>query len=138
MADEANKEPELTLSFDRTFCSTHGEVYRAHWPSGAYVAGLLMFEILVNSEKFLEECREVGGCEKPTIADLEAVLDKKPSCCRMGRDQLMQVFLRSQVGIRAKCKGCNRKRIGTPYKTATQEFSHLCFDCVLDNVKKYD
>lgn len=124
--------PQLEMTFDRVFCSRHGEPLRAAWPAGYGMAVLEMFRILNEDEAFQKEC---GG----EVQNIGEALDKKPMCCRLSQKQMLRVYLLAaekseDFGKEGTCSGCGGRKMGTPYRTSTEDHQHICFECVVSKM----
>ncbi len=123
----------VVLKHERVFCLLHGEPFRARYPTGVPIFMVEGFRLVTTNESAWVDARRIAavpeGAEVP-VKLLEAALDLRPICCRLTRVQLLDLYLDTKVGTLHRCRACNRKRLGTPYETQQQKFSHLCFECV--------
>lgn len=130
---DVNNFDGIMLTQARMCCSLHGEPFRAQYPKGVPIFMVHSFQMVTAIPGIWEEARRIAGAAPDTELHpktMEAVLDVKPICCRLTRKQLFDCYIESKVGTMGRCRVCHRKGIGTEYKTATQFFAHLCFECV--------
>lgn len=128
------KNPAIEMTVRRVSCPRHGEPFRDQWPKGWALFSVQLMQWVLDDPRTLKEARDLAGVgaeEKVEPKWIEAVLDVRPACCRIGNTRLMRAYEESQVGHRARCRVCKRKRLGTPYQTIRQRVEHVCFDCVL-------
>ena len=141
MTATVDRPPVIELSFDRMFCAIHGEPFREQWPRDAVIFQLRAIEFLLHDEPTRTEAAQLAGLATGTPPDpkmIEAVLDKRPACCRLGGERLLEVyeFQHANKGIGAKgfCPNCGRFALGAPYRNNTpsgvQRLPHVCFRCV--------
>jgi len=138
MADASDK-PEIHLSFDRVLCPVHGEPLRAQWPNGYATLLVKLFERVAMREPFADEQaayrRERTDGERLTDAEvIEALLDRKPLCCRVSAEEMLKAYEEAHKGgkfaRKRVCSVCGGRRLGTPYRTQQGDFAHICFTCV--------
>jgi hypothetical protein len=132
--------PIILLSHESTFCSMHGEPFRAEWPKGSIVFQIEAMHILLMRVDLVQEVEALGGTFEHGV---EAVLKKIPACCRLTDDELLALYEKSGVGRIRRCFGCNATAKGTPYRIVDPdvdaakhvELEHLCFGCVVTNLR---
>lgn len=117
-------ELQIDLDHKRLFCSLHGEPYRENWPRGFAIAAVELARTVLDANL------DVAGDPRA----VEALLDAKPACCRVGPARLRVVYETSAIGVNARCKCCRRVGLGTVYKTQERRYEHLCFVCVTENI----
>lgn len=131
----------IELNHDRAFCPIHGEPYRADYPRGYPMAMVLLARAVLADKNTCDsvmaalEGKEVPGDDAENKvrfeAAVQAALDVRPACCRISDAALRDVY-KETLHRRARCAMCHRlKRLGAPFKTTTQELSHVCVDCVM-------
>ncbi len=137
MSDDKPIDPEnfdgIVLDHKRASCPLHGEVFRAQWPKGLPIFMVKAFQLATGIDSVWAEARRIHGIpegEDIDVKKLEAVFDLKPICCRITRAQLLELYIDARIGTLRRCRVCNRKKLGVPYKTQEQDFEHLCFECV--------
>ena len=129
---ELVSNPQIELTPERCFCALHGEPYRADWPSGAPIAMIRLFEVVLESRE-IRRRRFAGELvdDDALTAMVAEVLDETPACCRISPATLRSIYVDSGVGVKASCEACGKLELGTPFRTAQGQFGHVCFDCVL-------
>lgn len=145
MPEEDKADKHLEMTFERLFCSRHGEPFRADWPKGYAAAFVAMMEMMFKDEGVLKAAAAKGVDEdgNAKVELLPAVLDELPLCCRLGNRKLLQVYLQAHktagLGAKTRCEVCGRLRQpGTKYTTASESVGHVCFACVLTRMKPSD
>ena len=80
----------------------------------------------------------LGSRDDP--AKVAEMLDAQPICCALTQDDLMQCYLKADIGVRGKCVRCKKINIGAPFKTTNaagiKDHKHMCFWCVVHNLRK--
>ena len=121
----------INLSFERVFCSRHGEPLRSAWPAGYPIVLAKLFDDVFRQRETLAEARKASGEDKPDPKLIESLLDVTPLCCRVSDRRMVEIYKYAGFGVKAKCSNCRRKRLGAPYKTTISSRTHVCFDCVI-------
>lgn len=131
-------QPFAELSFNRMFCSLHGEPFREQWPRGAILFQLKGLQAVL--EKDGDDLKGlvaiVKAPEDPNTRGLELLLDRKPVCCRLPRDRLLALYTETGIGKKARCVSCHRKQLGTSLRSRQSDESvitipHVCFSCLV-------
>lgn len=128
------KQPDITLKREHLTCLRHGEPYRKDWPKGYMILSLMLFEAVIALNSLQDEIREVTGSEKADLKSITPLLKKRPACCRVPAATMFEIYLKSKIGVLAKCLNCRRKRLGTEYRTKARVYDHICFECVLHRI----
>lgn len=135
--DESKHYAEL--GFSRMFCALHGEPFRAEWPKGA-----IIFQLTGLREVLDENAEELASLMLPTDEpdaagprSVERLLDRKPMCCRLKRERLVELYTGAAIGRKARCVACHKKQLGTslltrpdPRSSETVVIPHVCFRCL--------
>ena len=100
------------VTFDQVLCQRHGQPFREKWPKG----------YTIFAHKAMRTLLESGL----------SISSDPPLCCRMSEPQLLEAYAESRIGVSRKCVACGKIRSGTPYQNA----KHLCFYCVVHNMRK--
>lgn len=137
--------PKLQFEpFTHLVCPRHGEPFRREYPSGGFVT----FTMLLMKAAFENEelQREAGAGEDGWEGRVMAALAERPACERASTDVLKRLYRTCRepgkpwpFGV---CEVCRLAKAGSPYgvsllpgrKGPTKEYSHLCFDCVVDRL----
>ena len=124
------ERPQVNLTFERMLCARHGEPFRAQWPKGYPIFMVHAFQAVASKP-------EVAAAVEGDITGLERLLDEKPACERLTRDELLALYGDAGIGKVAECVNCKRAALGTPYSTSgpagrVTAAQHICFECVLD------
>jgi len=122
--------PQLNLTFERTLCARHGEPFRAQWPKGFPIFVVKAFQAVASKP-------EIGEAVEGDITRIEELLDERPMCDRLTRDELLTLYGDAAIGRMDVCVNCRRMALGTPYSTSgpggrVTAADHICFECVLD------
>jgi hypothetical protein len=120
----------IVLKHDRVFCPLHGEPFRAQYPKGVPIFTVKAFQTATGIEGVWSKAKELTGLAEPQVKALELVFDLKPICCWLSKGQLHALYVEANIGTARRCQVCNRKGLGTEYKTQQRDYSHLCFGCV--------
>lgn len=151
-SDEVKSEGEEKPPFDpattvdmkheRIFCTRHGEIFRAKWPSGFLLFALPSIQYLLEQDGYFQaevKKRTDAGDEFPRAC--EKVLDEKPVCCRLPSRVLVERYeyagcqKGNPVFVEAKCFNCRKVAVGAPYRishgSTTQYIPHVCVRCVV-------
>lgn len=141
-AKDDGERPLIDLSQRRMFCSIHGEPFREQWPRGALIFQCKALEVIFKDSSFWDEIEARFGPAKPVPASsIEAVLDSRPVCCRLGGDRLLETYewqyANKGIGTQGFCQAprCGRFAPGAPmlFKPPgrdAQRTPHVCFQCV--------
>lgn len=143
MSDELPKEvkdavgdrPMLDLNpIGHFMCPRHGEPFRAQWPKG-------FAQIIIMGCDFIAAPQLNFTDHIKGPADIKRLLGEKQVCCRIEPGELMVVYEKAEIGNIDLCDGCGKLGLGTPYKFTNFwgrliEKKHLCFHCVLFNLKR--
>ena len=124
----------IMLDFARIFCGRHGEPFRAQWPKGAIIFQIEGVQQWLSTPEVAIEIEKLGlSFEK----GVEHLLASVPLCCRLSDRSvadLLALYVRSGVGVVARCAVCREKKLGAPYKLRmngqTTTLPHACFSCV--------
>lgn len=123
----------IVLDHKRALCQLHGEPFHARWPLGFAVFMVKGFQAATAIADIWEEARRLHGLAADADLDakkLELVFDVRPICCRVSREALRALYVDCAIGVTRRCSVCNRKGLGTVYRSQQQDFAHLCFNCV--------
>lgn len=124
----------IILTNERATCGVHRLPFRERWPAGMAVFCVEAFRAVSALPGIWEEARELAnlpaGAEL-TPKMLEAVLDKRPVCCRVTPQTLAELYGATTIGQVKICTYCGRFAKGTPIETVQQgRLDHVCFVCM--------
>lgn len=126
-AETGNKT--LALPTSALMCSRHREPFFQQWPKGyAQVVKLALDEVVAKDKALFDAATRDGVLDTELVT---ALLQAKPACCRVSPELLIKTYEAAEIGTRARCSLCKRKRLGTPYRTQQGDLPHLCFECVV-------
>jgi hypothetical protein len=129
----SDADAAIVLDHRRSLCPLHGEPFRAQWPLGFAIFMVKGFQAVTAIDGIWDEARRLHGLAADADLDpkkLELVFDVRPICCRLSKQALRGLYVDCAIGVTRRCRVCNRKALGTEYKSQQQDFAHLCFDCV--------
>lgn len=93
----AADRPKVNLQWQRQWCPTHREPFRANWPEGTAIAMLRLFEAAVEDPRMVEQ---TGG----KAANLHAVMGEfAPLCCWIEPGALSAIY--AEAGVEAEAIG---------------------------------
>jgi hypothetical protein len=124
----------LIMTDARVACGLHRLPFRDRWPSGFAVFTVEVFRAVTAIPGIWDEVRELA--KLPAEAELspklfEAVLDKRPACCRVSPATLVELYAASGIGHVKICTYCGRFAKGTAIETLEQgRINHVCFACM--------
>lgn len=124
----------IILTNERATCGVHRLPFREQWPAGLAVFCVEAFRAVTAVPGIWEEARELA--QLPADATLgpkllEAVLDKRPVCCRVSPQALVDLYVATKIGQVKICTYCGRFAKGTPIETVQQgRLDHVCFVCM--------
>lgn len=153
-AAQADVSNQVSITPTQAYCGRHGEVFRAEWPKGAIFTQVKMFERLIgvkaskelSEQLWAEAARLLGRTDTseplPLREGLEALLNKKPMCCRLGDKVMRKLYDGAGIGTVGRCQVCkrkNRKCVPIQARSAPGVEPHtmerVCFDCVLRGLR---
>jgi hypothetical protein len=124
----------LSLTFERLLCAKHGEPFRPEWPRGyAHYAARYLGHIPIEQVK--TEITAAGLYGKPIPDQMGFLLDRKPLCCRLGNDKMLEIYDVLELGRLAFCPVCHQNRRGGEVKIHNfwgrpKKYPHICFGCL--------
>lgn len=128
--------PRVDLIPERVACSRHCEPFRAKWPKGFILFSLALIDDIWQNERVIRDAKRIQGHDglvDPKI--IEGVLDIKPACCRVTKEQLLRAYALSELGRVGRCESCKKKRRGTRFNSRVGDkifkHRHICFHCVV-------
>lgn len=127
------------------FCAIHGEPFREEWPRGGMLFQLKAIEALFAMDALWEEIRAHTGRDPGPSSkeEIEAALDRKPVCCRLSGDTLLETYrwqhAQGGIGRKGFCSGCGAFGLGASYRFvhsggAIKTLPHVCFACVAKRI----
>lgn len=139
MSDKPN--PLMALDVPQLLCTWHNKPFAAKWPQGYLTYSMEAFQRILNEES-------IQTAALHDVGNVPGLLKKKPACCRLGRDKLLQLYydvhkLCNEHGSDSPwcldiCDWCKLAGIGGPMTfpmwQGHETFTHLCFPCLLDCV----
>jgi hypothetical protein len=135
---EIPKPPPLTLAFEQMLCARHGEPFRAQWPKGYSQIIIAAMETIQHDDSLAAEC-------EGDLARLPAILAKRPICCRLPVEKMLEIYEHAQIGSVCACDICRESKLGTPIRLSERNFwgrvkiktfRHVCFECWLFRLRK--
>lgn len=150
MTDETKSnlpDPKTTINLEpsRVICSRHGEPFQSRWPKGYLIFSVKGMHKLLMRDDFANDW---GNIQKlnTTLTDQEAIgqaLDGFPMCCRLGSKDLIELYEESDVGVLKVCSNCSQTALGAPYRITQSNgkiktISHICFNCVVNRMVRWD
>ena len=127
----------ITFKLRQVVCMRHGEPFREQWPKGYMLFLLEAFDKILGPDGDLAR-RDKVWAGKPDdshamdVTHIESAFTRKPMCCWLTRDELLELYIKSEIGKRKFCAVCRELRLGTPITTALRKYPHVCFECHLD------
>lgn len=125
----------LCVTMNRAFCGRHGAPLTVDHPRAYRAVSSELIKLLLARPGFTEL---VNANVKPEDAPydleraIERLLDETPACCRIGKTELMNLYLIARIARRARCELCGKyPTSGTPYPTQERVLPHVCFSCVV-------
>lgn len=88
-------QPQVTLDFERDWCDRHLEPFRAHWPAGASLALIGLFEAFVADPRTAAMCPHDAEGKADANALQPLVLECSPLCCYIGEDAMRDVYAKA-------------------------------------------
>lgn len=131
-------KPLLDFTFERVFCSRHGEPFRANWPSGYPTFMLAAWE----KTKLMEQAPPDLPLQE-AMDWAKARLDEQPLCCRFTREELLKLYLGARKWKRRICGNCRQLRDGTRFQVTgadgqARQLRHVCLWCVVYQLRPAD
>lgn len=131
---------ELVLTHQRCFCNLHMTPFKREWPLGFAKSSLALLEMWMQDP---ENKREIDAGGPTAFYDnIHKLLDKKPLCCRVTKQELLRAYMDSGISHQVKCYGCKCSRPGFQMEVGTQmlvqgvkRWQPVCFYCLLHRVK---
>lgn len=125
----AGNDPMVELTFERALCARHGEPFRARWPKGYPIFMVKAFQVVASKP-------EIAEAVEGNISRITELLDERPMCERLTRDEMLGLYGDAGIGSMAVCDNCRRMALGTPFSRTVggqvMKDDHVCFECVLD------
>ena len=124
----------FTMTDQRSTCGLHRLPFRERWPVGMGIFAVEASRIVLGMPSVHAEARELAGLPADAKIEpkmVEAVLDRRPACCRVTREQLVELYVASKIGLVKHCHYCGAYAKGTPIETEQQgRIDHVCFNCM--------
>jgi hypothetical protein len=120
-------KPMSAFEPSQVVCARHCEPFRLKWPDGYASFSTSAISFVLADPAFMQEIEGNFGLTG-------RALSRKPVCCRLPPDKLVQFYLDARIGSIAHCLACGARREGTPFyfegPQGTELLSHLCFHCI--------
>ena len=131
---------ELVLTHKRSFCTLHMVPFKREWPLGFSKATLALLEMWMQDP---EAKREIDAGGPTAFYDtIHKLLDEKPLCCRVTKQELLHAYMDSGISHQVKCYGCKCSRPGFQMEVGlnlqtigVKRWQPVCFYCLLHRVK---
>jgi hypothetical protein len=131
----------IDLQVHRVTCNAHGEHFRDKFPKGWPIFMLYIARPVLNNQRFTDEWTKLlpvpfeQATQEMHYDAINELLDIKPLCYWVTREQIRKAYYESRIGRIIKCVVCKRSGLGGPYSITTPEGvkkAKLCFECALD------
>jgi hypothetical protein len=131
---------EILVTPQTVVCASHGEHFRARWPTGWAVFALSMLQAALDSPELQKATRLAGHrIGKPRAEDINKVLAKRPTCYFVDRDTIRDALIAAGLLAKQRCDMCGVVRLagnydigGLPIVGDGRRTMTVCVECCLD------
>ncbi len=130
--------PNIPVHVDQVFCVMHRAPVIGDGPGQQRLADLIIAKILY-LDRVGEQIRRQFSIDEIRIADFQRFLDQRPACCWLTKPELLECYQETyaaQMRVKGMCGMCKKPRMGRPFTHAKGHFNHLCFRCLVFDLRE--